>query len=223
MNAMKENKTLYISIFIALLFHVCGLIGMYTDARAWFISMTPLTLLLMTFLIIKNENKINREFMLFLGLCFLCGYISELIGTNTGLLFGEYAYGSAFGYKVMGVPLLIGVQWFVTVYAIGQTVLFVYGLFKIKGNQTIWINLGLVIIAAGMTTAYDFILEPAAIILGYWAWYPDGLIPTFNYICWFFISGFLLVPFFMIKEISGEINYFAITLIIIQSIFFLLL
>lgn len=219
---MEGSKKLNISIFIAILFHLSGLIGMYTDARPWFISMTPLTLLLMTGLILWNEKIIYRELILFFGLCFSFGYLSELIGTSTGLLFGEYAYGYAMGYLVLGVPLLIGVQWFVTVFSIGHTVLFSYRLVYGNGHRSILTNFLLIIVAAGLTTLFDFVLEPAAVSLGYWEWHPDGVIPLFNYISWFFISGFLLVPFFMIEQISRHINYFSVILIFIQTIFFLL-
>jgi putative membrane protein len=224
---MKRNKVLNISIFIAFLFHVSGLIGMYTEARPWFVSSTPITLLLMTILIILNEKSIQRNFILFFGLCFLVGFICEVIGINTGLLFGNYVYGGAMGLKVFGVPILIGVQWFVTVFSIGNIVLFGYnrGLkTKIKGNddRSFLINLALVIIGAGLTTLFDFILEPAAISLTYWQWFPAGVVPLFNYVCWFVISGLLLIPFYFTKTISSNVNYFAAILILIQTIFFLL-
>jgi putative membrane protein len=219
---MKRNKVLNISIFIALLFHVSGLIGMYSEARPWFVSSTPITLLLMTILIILNEKTIGRKFVLFFGLCFLVGFMCEVIGTNTGLLFGNYKYGEAMGLKVFGVPILIGVQWFVTVFSIGNVVLFGYK--KIKGNddRSLLINSTLVIIGAGLTTLFDFILEPAAISLTYWDWYPTGVVPMFNYVCWFVISGLLLIPFYFTKTISSNVNYFAAILILIQTIFFLL-
>jgi putative membrane protein len=219
---MKRNKVLNISIFIALLFHVSGLIGMYSEARPWFVSSTPITLLLMTILIILNEKTIGRKFVLFFGLCFLVGFMCEVIGTNTGLLFGNYKYGEAMGLKVFGVPILIGVQWFVTVFSIGNVVLFGYK--KIKGNddRSLLINSTLVIIGAGLTTLFDFILEPAAISLTYWDWYPTGVVPMFNYVCWFVISGLLLIPFYFTKTISRNVNYFAAILILIQTIFFLL-
>jgi putative membrane protein len=176
----------------------------------------------MTILIILNEKTIGRKFVLFFGLCFLVGFMCEVIGTNTGLLFGNYKYGEAMGLKVFGVPILIGVQWFVTVFSIGNVVLFGYK--KIKGNddRSLLINSTLVIIGAGLTTLFDFILEPAAISLTYWDWYPTGVVPMFNYVCWFVISGLLLIPFYFTKTISSNVNYFAAILILIQTIFFLL-
>ncbi len=44
--------------------------------------------------------------------------LSEIIGVNSALLFGDYSYGSVLGLKIGGVPVLIGVTWaFVTVAA----------------------------------------------------------------------------------------------------------
>ena len=224
MRSMKtKNKTLYISIFIALLFHISGLIGMLTEARSWFVSMTPLTLLLMAGLIILNEKKITKEFILFFCFCAIVGFLSELIGTNTGLLFGMYYYGNAFGYKILGTPLLIGILWFVTVYSMGHTVLAIYRSLSKNSERSVAVNFFLINITAALTTFFDYILEPAAISLGYWEWYPTGEIPIFNYICWYFISGFLLVPFFMDRTLNNSVNYFTTFLIYIQTMFFFLL
>jgi bisanhydrobacterioruberin hydratase len=223
MNKMKTNtKTFYISIFIAILFHISGLIGMSTEARSWFISMTPLTLLLMSGLIIWNENKITKAFILFFCFCAIVGFLSELIGTNTGLLFGMYSYGNAFGYKILGTPLLISILWFGTVYSVGQIVLAIYISLSKNSERSIATNFLLINIAAALTTFFDYILEPAAIALGYWEWHPEGEIPVFNYICWYFISGFLYAPFFIDRTLSSDVNYFAAFLIFIQTIFFIL-
>ena len=37
--------------------------------------------------------------------------ISEILGVKFGIIFGNYEYGNALGYKVFGVPLLIGANW----------------------------------------------------------------------------------------------------------------
>lgn len=219
----KANKTLYISTFIAVLFHVSGAIGMQTDAKSWFVSMTPLTLLLMLGLILWNEIAIPKHLWIYISLCTIVGFLAEVIGTNTGLLFGNYSYGYPFGFKIAAVPVLIGLLWFVTVYSIGNLVLFLHRILSNNAPRTIIVNFSLVLLAASLTTLFDYILEPAAISLGYWQWYPDGTIPFFNYVCWFFISGFLHVPYFMNQDLSQRINYFAILLIFIQAAFFLLI
>ena len=42
---------------------------------------------------------------------FLTGMITEILGVQLGWIFGDYQYGEALGYKLFGVPLLIGVNW----------------------------------------------------------------------------------------------------------------
>jgi putative membrane protein len=177
----------------------------------------------MSALILWNEKSITKSLWIYIALCTVVGFFAEVIGTNTGLLFGNYAYGNPFGFKVAAVPILIGILWFVTVYAIGNLVLFLYQILFKNPIRSVFVNFALIVLAAAITTLFDYILEHAAISLGYWQWYPDGNIPTFNYVCWFFISGFLQVPFFMNESLSQKINPFAVILIFIQAAFFILI
>ena len=62
-------------------------------------------------------------------------------------------------------------------------------------------------------------MEPVAIQLGYWKW--SGDIPVFNYACWFLVSLVLLLFFHFLK--FDKENKFAVDLLLIQSMFFLLL
>ncbi len=41
------------------------------------------------------------------------GWLAECIGVQTGLLFGQYNYGEGLGPKLAGVPLILGILWFV--------------------------------------------------------------------------------------------------------------
>ena len=43
----------------------------------------------------------------------VAGFVIELIGVHTGLLFGDYQYGSILGYRLWGVPITIGLTWFI--------------------------------------------------------------------------------------------------------------
>lgn len=217
------SQILNIAVFIALLFHFSGFIGMNTSARDWFISMTPLTLSLMAILLFVTESNRGKPLYVFFILCFLTGYIAELIGVNTGILFGDYRYGSTMGFKWMGVPLLIGLQWFVTIYCIGHLTSFIFQQTGWTAKPAIDQDWRKAILGAGLTTLFDYILEPAAINLGYWHWLPDGDIPFYNYVCWLFISSILLYLFFRMKSLSTRVNRFAIILLFIQSIFFMLL
>ena len=72
-----------------------------------------------------------------------------------------------------------------------------------------------------IATAFDWIMEPAAVGLGFWTWAGDGSIPMLNYACWFLISWLLLLAG-MLFGIEVR-NRFSIPLLLIQSLFFLML
>jgi len=222
---IKVIKTygIYLSAGIALLFHISGYLGMQSEHRNWFIGMTPYTLLLMTVLVILNEKKLNSRFWVFAASAALTGFGTELIGVNTGWLFGDYAYGTSMGMKWLGVPLMIGIQWFITVYGAAQITILLYQRFKPAGAHSMLDKTFMIFTGAAITTLFDWILEPAAIQLGYWDWVPTGVIPLFNYVCWFLISGLILIPYFLRKKTIECSNAFIIILMAIEAIFFILL
>lgn len=218
-----------IAIAFALLFHFCGAVGiLFTQYKDWFIANTPLNLMLMAVLLIFTQPQLNKQFFLFALLCIAVGFIVELIGVNTHVLFGEYSYGNVMGVKLWGVPVLIGLQWFVTVFCCGAIMqgvnnwankkLVEYGEEDITTKKVQ--SVSLIIDAALLAVFFDYIMEPMAQKLGYWQW-KNNEVPYFNYTCWFFISGFLL---FLFNKFSfNKLNPFALHLFIIQLIFFIAL
>ncbi len=223
---MKFNK-LTISVFLAILLHVCGAFGiLFTPYRYWFVAHTPINLLLMTFLLIWNQSSTNKAFFIFAFICFFTGMLTEIIGVNTGLLFGNYSYGNVMGLKLMGVPLLIGVNWFVLVYCciilmekLHSQLIKKYHELDTEPPKKL-MNLSLVIDAALLATAFDWLMEPVAVKLNFWQW-ESMYIPLFNYFCWFIIACFLIN---IARKLSfNKINAFAIHLLIIQTLFFLTL
>ncbi|MBP9740083.1 MAG: carotenoid biosynthesis protein, partial [Chitinophagaceae bacterium] len=116
MKFSKQN----IALFIAILFHVCGAVGIiFSPYKNWFIQNTTLNLLIMVVMLIYTQPQKNSAFYIFAVAAFATGMLTEMIGINTGYLFGNYQYSNVMGYKLLGVPLLIGVQWFVTVFCCG--------------------------------------------------------------------------------------------------------
>jgi putative membrane protein len=77
-----------------------------------------------------------------------------------------------------------------------------------------------VIGGAAIATCFDIILEPAAVKLQFWSW-ENGVIPLFNYICWFSISVILLSVKMYFSKLSAQ--PFSIALLSIQAVFFLVL
>jgi bisanhydrobacterioruberin hydratase len=216
-----------IATAIAVLFHTIGLVGILYFDKQFFLSATPLNLLLSFILLVWTQNGKNRDFLLFLLACFLAGVIVEMIGVNTGYLFGDYSYGDVLGVKLLHVPLVIGINWAIIIYCCGISI----HTLLLKAINRVATDTGkppaalkaLSIIVDGATLAvfFDWLMEPAAIRLGYWQWHGDGSIPIFNYICWFLVSVVLLTVFHFSK--FNKQNKFAVNLLLVQMMFFLLL
>ncbi len=216
---------------VAILFHAIGLIGILFFNKAFFIASTPFNLLLMLMLIFYTQQQINKWFLLFTAVCVCIGFVVEIIGTSTGLLFGEYNYGKTLGAGFKNVPFVIGVNWFIIMYCCGITVHMVLKKLTIKvaeasGQDATITNkplqiFSLVSDAAMLAVFFDWVLEPVAVKLGYWQWLGNGTIPTYNYLCWFLISGLLQFLFNIMPFIKH--NKFAVNLLIIMLIFFMLL
>jgi putative membrane protein len=216
-----------IATFIAILFHVSGWIGIaFTPYKDWFISLTPLNLCLMALLLFWNQPEKSKNFFLFFFLVFIVGMGTEMIGVNTGWLFGNYQYGNILGKKLNGVPWLIGLNWFVVVFCsascMQQFQQWFSGRMEKTGTempQRLKI-FSLIIDGAFLAVFFDWIIEPVAMKLGYWQW-QNSIVPFYNYACWFLISVALLLLFWRFS--FQKINHFAVHLFIIQLLFFLAL
>lgn len=221
------NRKAKIALFVALLFHVTGLAGILWVDRALFASLTALNMLVMLALIFFTQQHKPPAFYLLLPACFIIGYASEVVGTSTGMLFGDYRYGSALGLKINEVPLLIGVNWFIVIYCCGTTISMLQE--KIKSRLLPeqykafrwWSKFSIVIDGALMAVFFDWVMEPVAVALDFWQWLGDGTIPQLNYITWFAVSVLQLFIFSLLKFEKN--NYFALHLFLIQLMFFLIL
>lgn len=185
---------------------------------------TPFHLLLMCGLLFYTHKRISIYFLLFFILCAAGGFVAEMIGVNTGYLFGDYQYGNVLGAKLNGVPLIIGINWFIIIYCCGVTIRqFVVYLTSRLGaedmiEKTRLKTLSLIVDGALMAVIFDVILEPAAVKMGYWQWV-NATVPWLNYFTWFCVSAFLLTLFHYFN-ITAK-NKFAIHLLKIQMIFLL--
>lgn len=204
------NRTLYCS-FIIVLFHLVGLYGFLTPAfEDLFIKLVPFHLLLMLFLMILTVNDRSPDLIKFVIGIYLAGFFIEVIGVNTGQIFGNYTYGSALGIKLWSTPLLIGVNWLILVYCTGVFL----RTFNLKSK---WLFSAL---GAGILLGIDFLIEPVAIRFDYWSWF-EGIIPIQNYLGWYIFSFFLFL-FFSAMNFRKE-NNAAIVLLFAQFGFFLAL
>ncbi|MGB3774673.1 MAG: carotenoid biosynthesis protein [Leeuwenhoekiella sp.] len=211
-----------IAVGISLLFHVSAIIGLlFTDYKDFFINNTPLNLIVSLILVFYTHQYINKAFWLFFIACSFAGVLFEIIGINTGLLFGNYEYSDIMGYKVLGVPVLLGTLWFTTMYCVGSLVFQSYEWLKEKYDLNISKKIEphlLSVSGAFAAVLLDYFLEPLAIKLNFWQWLPNGEIPFYNYVCWFFCS--LLLQYLFINLDFNKRNKFAVYLYIIQFVFF---
>lgn len=224
---MKQYSRYEIATAIAILFHAVGLVGIFFFEGTGFIHTTPLHLLLMAALLFYTQQKISGAFLLFFIICFAAGIAVEIIGTSTGLLFGSYQYGTVLGPGIKKVPWIIGINWFIIIYCCGVAV---HTLLKnISGKLGEEMKrpvkkikaLSIIIDGATLAVFLDWLIEPVAVKLGYWSWLGDGEIPMFNYISWFVVSMALLLVFHILP--LQKQNKFALHLLFIQAMFFLLL
>lgn len=211
-------------LFLALLFHVTGVLGiLFSPYKDWFVNNTPLVLLTMFLLLTQSEAKLSKKHFVFFIVVFIIGMFTEMVGVNTGLLFGHYQYGMVLGPKLYGVPLLIGLNWFIIVFCAGsffsQCAGWIQEKYRFRITETT-LAIAVVIGGATIATCFDFILEPVAIKLHFWTW-ENGQIPLLNYICWFFISAVMLAINFALK--INPVNQFATNLLVIEALFFLAL
>ena len=230
-NAIKQLNNIFskyhIATGLAILFHVIGFTGIMFGNRDYFISTTPFNLLLMFVLLLWTQPDKNKWFWLFVAACFAVGVAVEIIGVNTAALFGYYHYETALGLQVKNVPLLIGVNWFIIIYCSGIAVHSL--LTKIISTlpedapktATTLRALSVIVDGATLAVVFDWLMEPVAVKLNYWKWEGDGSIPVYNYVCWFAVSIVLLALFHYSN--FGKRNKFAVNLLLIQVMFFLLL
>jgi putative membrane protein len=193
------------------LFHLVGLYGFLEPGfENLFIKLVPFHLLLMLVLMIITAWDKSSDILRFAILVYLAGFFIEVIGVNTGLIFGSYTYGTALGFKLWATPLLIGLNWLILVYCTG--------VFLEKFNlKRKWL---FALLGAGILLGLDLLIEPAAVRYDYWYW-SGGTIPVQNYLGWYIFSFFLF-------RIFSDLNFrkknnAAIVLLFAQISFFLAL
>lgn len=205
MNATTKARLL---IAVAVLFHIIGFTGIGILHNGLISSATPFHLLLMAGLLLASYSNEIKQFAKWAAIAYLIGFVAEAAGVHTGLVFGHYSYGTVLGPKLSGVPLLIGMNWVVVL--IGAIAV----ASKISDKP-----LQQSLIAAAVATAYDWVMEPVAVKLGYWQW-QNGVIPMYNYLCWFIISLRIAL---LANKMKITANNFSLWLFLVQLVFFILL
>jgi uncharacterized membrane protein len=169
---------------LVLLFHLTGFVGLaFSHDQAFYLKYTPLTLLLTAGLLAAFQPERNLSFWLLMAQVFLLGLVAEVVGTNTGLLFGHYTYGATLGPQYMGAPWLIGLNWVIVTYLGGMLAAYLPASRVVR-----------VLVGAVLMVGFDLCMEPVAGRYDFWHWTGE-LIPMRNFRDWFLLALFLQVLF----------------------------
>lgn len=205
---MKSDKNNWLLGYTLILLHIVGAAGsMHQDLRPLMQTLTPINLLLSCAILLyaHRGGKITM-FSFFVGAaCF--GFAIEVIGVHSQVVFGSYSYGKSLGVKILDVPLIIGVNWFLLALMFGSLATRLKAHWSMKA-----------ILASLLMVAMDYLIEPVAIFMDYWSW-EQNQIPIRNYVGWFGGSLVLQVAYHKLK--FDEPNPLAIYLLISQLIFFI--
>ncbi len=209
MEGQKDKLNRYATVLIYLIYFV-GIIGFSWEYTRFIMQLiTPFVLLLCSGIIIYILQEKNIRIIKWIMLTYAATFIIEVVGVNTGIIFGPYTYGETLGLKIFNTPLIIGLNW----------VFVMLGALQITSHFTR--NKKIIVIgSAVLAVVFDFVMEPVAIVLDYWAW-TDVNIPVQNYAAWFlitlaFVTIFLRTNILLKSKIL--IHYF-----IAQLLFFLFL
>ena len=167
----------------------------------FFAGFTYVNLLLMSIILFLNLKLESNYHILSILSIFLIGMITESLGVNYGLIFGDYEYGNNLGFKIFGVPYLIGVNWIILTVISGNIASF------LTKNRSIVLT---IIIGALLMLAMDFVMEPIAPKLDMWR-FKNLIVPPSNYVGCLFVGLFtqtLYNLYFRQKEIIVSINLY---------------
>ncbi|MEZ4687657.1 MAG: carotenoid biosynthesis protein [Bacteroidia bacterium] len=186
---MERPQRATIAGIVLLILHGVGVLGFSMEGwKPIFETLTPLNLLITNLLLGFFHKAWTRRFATWAVLCFLAGFLVEVAGEQTGLIIGEYAYSEVLGPRLLGTPLLIGLNWLMLVYVSGVLCE------KISGKPLLVAALG-----ASLMTAMDLIMEPVAIKLNFWTWFGQHP-PVQNFIAWWLIAFVLVLGFALLSK-----------------------
>ena len=203
----RTQRGVTLAIIVLVIVHQVGLIGMHLDStRELFISLVPYNLMFSALVLALFHRPWTINFGIVAFVVFWAGYLVELVGIKTGIIFGVYQYDTALGFKVAGVPPLIGLNWLLLVYSTG--------IIARNAFQKLWVR---ILFAAGLMVVLDLLIEPMAVRFDFWSW-QDNVIPVQNFIAWFLTAALMQLGFQTMDE--RPVNPVAYPFYLIQVGFF---
>jgi putative membrane protein len=158
-------------------------------SQSLFLTLTPFTLLIGAIVLLYFEQDRQPKTWLVLALSWLAGYGVEVLGVKTGWVFGAYSYGEVLGPQIADVPLVIGLNWTILLYAIYLVVQ--------PWSVPAWSK---PVLGSLLLVFTDIWIEPVAVKLGFWTWSAPAshwlfVAPLRNYLAWGLFSLLVLAVF----------------------------
>lgn len=179
-----QQRRLRMAQGVLLLFHVTGFLGLaFAQDKSFYLQFVPLNLLLTAGLLVAFQPRRDANFWSFAVVVMLVGFFVEVAGIRTGVIFGQYEYGPTLGTQWLGVPLIIGLNWFMLTYMGG-----------VLASHLPLPGFLRAVVAALLLVGMDICLEPVAVRYGFWNWRYD-IIPLQNFKGWFAVALILQVYF----------------------------
>lgn len=192
-------------LYFLILVYVSGAIGFLINP-SFFSPFTPFTLVFTCFVFLIHQplNKLNYS-LSFISLV-LIGFVVEVVGIKTGLIFDNYYYGNALGYKLLGVPLVISLNWALLINTGVLTASY------LSSSRAI-----IAVLSAAIITGTDLLIEQTASRMDFW-YFSEGIAGLYNYIGWFIIS--FAASWFVQKQILKGDKKIAFIILLLQLFFF---
>ena len=196
--------------------YLAGTIGLLIPStQPYFKLASPFNLWVSLFLLLLFHQDFNKSFIFTAVFIFMSGFLVEVLGVHTGIIFGNYHYGQTLGTQLFDVPLVIGANWLLLVYCSSVSVKAVFSNIEYKSFFTsIFIQS---IIASMLMVGLDYLIEPVAISLDFWHWQAD-VIPAQNFQAWFLIS--FIFNYFFLNANFLKANELGLLLLFLQFLFF---
>jgi len=211
-SSMPKPNNERLALVVMCVLYAVGIVGFVCLRDRGFLLLTPLNLLISLLVSLHFHSAKSTNFWLASLTVAVGGFLIEVVGVNTGLLFGRYHYGPVLGFSLFSTPLSIGVNWLLLVYCSASLINFLLP----QNNSRVLKST----LAAVLMVALDAIIEPVAIATDMWRW-ETAQVPLQNYIGWF-VSA-LLLQGVISRFVATERNLVAAVVFLLQVVFFAML
>lgn len=197
----------FVGGLIIIIIYWVGFLGLATHNIS-ILKLTPINMMV-SLTILNLGYKPSWKIYQVQMLVFLFGYLIEVLGVQTRFVFGSYVYLNNLGFKMWETPVIMGINWCITVFCSASMVSYWQ-----RGS-----DFSKALLAAVLMVFMDLFIEQICEKAGFWKW-ELGRAPIQNYLAWLVI-GFG-IQFFVFKSKVLLNNYLSFLLYALQIIFFIL-